>query len=782
MTSVTYSYSSIGGSIFDNSITGGDQSGVALAALANGNFLVTWDGPDVDYVQGRILSPTNNPITSEFSVNSTQPNHQYHSSVAGLSNGNAIAVFVDTSSDPNGDIRARLFASDGTPLGSDFLISGGANMDGVPNVAALPGGGYVVTWTRTFGSGGDEDIKAAIFNSAGTAIDTFTVSSSSATLDSFSSHTTALADGSFVVTWSEKTAGGNGNVSNYFRRFDALGATLDSGPVLIDNAGTNSDIHVVALADGGFAVTYTDTGWAANTTGGTSITARVFNADGSVRSDFIQVNPGSLAGSSYFEIAPSITTLPNGGFTVGWADQSSGTEFFQAFDSLGHRLGDYQSMVSNVYAGELTTTVGGHVVLARTSSLSDGDGSSSIRSSTYDLIKQTTGDATNEVIVGEKGIIDKVTAGGGNDTFVYGKGGGADVWTDFVAGAGSADKIDLTSFGRHLHLGNILSQTTQNGSDATIDFGGGDTVTLQNVNKSDLHADDFIGLKSTSNDFGGNGTSDLLWRSDTGAVVSWSMNNHTYAGVSLGTVDNSWKISDTGDIDNDGRQDLLWRDNSGELVVWRMNGSTYTGIDLGHVDTSFAIVGTGDFDTNGTSDILFRNTTTGNLISWDMFGSNHVGFDFGVVSNTYAVVGTADIDGNGSSDILFRDNSGQLVGWFMADHVHAGFDFGRVDTTWQLAGTGDFDGNGTDDLLWRNSGNGDLVMWNMAGTSHTSFDLGIVATNFQIASVGDINADGKSDIIWRNSADGDVTVWNMDNHVHTGFDFGVVSQSYHLMA
>ena len=80
----------------------------------------------------------------------------------------------------------------------------------------------------------------------------------------------------------------------YFRRFQSDGTALDADRVLIDTTGTiNQDIHVVALADGGFAVAYTDNGWAID---GTEITFRIFNADGTTRTGFIRANNAALNG------------------------------------------------------------------------------------------------------------------------------------------------------------------------------------------------------------------------------------------------------------------------------------------------------------------------------------------------------------------------------------------------------------------------------------------------------------------------------------------------------
>jgi Ca2+-binding RTX toxin-like protein len=80
-----------------------------------------------------------------------------------------------------------------------------------------------------------------------------------------------------------------------------------------------------------------------------------------------------------------------------------------------------------------------------------------------------------------------------DDTFVFSTGDGADTISDFVAGAGTLDKIDLTGVAgldTFAQLQAMLSQP-QLGT-TVIDFGGGDRITLLNVAPSQLHQDDFL--------------------------------------------------------------------------------------------------------------------------------------------------------------------------------------------------------------------------------------------------------------------------------------------------
>src|SRR5262249_25877775 len=78
---------------------------------------------------------------------------------------------------------------------------------------------------------------------------------------------------------------------------------------------------------------------------------------------------------------------------------------------------------------------------------------------------------------------DILTGGAGSDTFVHTTGGGADLITDFVPG-GNGDKIALTNVSSVYDLSSLLGHATQAGADTVIDFGNGDTITLQNVTKS----------------------------------------------------------------------------------------------------------------------------------------------------------------------------------------------------------------------------------------------------------------------------------------------------------
>ncbi len=122
-----------------------------------------------------------------------------------------------------------------------------------------------------------------------------------------------------------------------------------------------------------------------------------------------------------------------------------------------------------------------------------------------------TGDAGANRLEGGDGN-DTLTGGGGGDILIGGTGDdhfilgagtaliddgdGADVVTGFVAGAGA--KLDLSRLSTVTSIDGLLALGAQDGADAVFDFGGGDTLRLQNVALASLGAGDFILANATT--------------------------------------------------------------------------------------------------------------------------------------------------------------------------------------------------------------------------------------------------------------------------------------------
>ena len=91
-----------------------------------------------------------------------------------------------------------------------------------------------------------------------------------------------------------------------------------------------------------------------------------------------------------------------------------------------------------------------------------------------------------------RGGVDSLTGGAGNDLFIYHSGGGADTITDFIAGTGTVDRIDLQGFAPFATFADLMAYSTQVGPNTVFNFGGGSTLTLLNVNRATLSTDDFV--------------------------------------------------------------------------------------------------------------------------------------------------------------------------------------------------------------------------------------------------------------------------------------------------
>jgi Ca2+-binding RTX toxin-like protein len=95
-------------------------------------------------------------------------------------------------------------------------------------------------------------------------------------------------------------------------------------------------------------------------------------------------------------------------------------------------------------------------------------------------------------VINGRGGDDLLTGGSGNDRFVFTAAPGSDTITDFTAGAGTDDWIDLAGIAMLNDFADILANSTQVGADTVIDMGSGDTLTLLDVTRTTLHQDDFV--------------------------------------------------------------------------------------------------------------------------------------------------------------------------------------------------------------------------------------------------------------------------------------------------
>jgi Ca2+-binding RTX toxin-like protein len=96
----------------------------------------------------------------------------------------------------------------------------------------------------------------------------------------------------------------------------------------------------------------------------------------------------------------------------------------------------------------------------------------------------------NDTLIGSS-FNDNLTGGAGDDTFVYAPGGKADIITDFTADS-NVDKINLKAFASLHTFSDVMALASQVGTSTVLNFGAGDSLTLQHVTKTNLDAGDFL--------------------------------------------------------------------------------------------------------------------------------------------------------------------------------------------------------------------------------------------------------------------------------------------------
>jgi Ca2+-binding RTX toxin-like protein len=99
------------------------------------------------------------------------------------------------------------------------------------------------------------------------------------------------------------------------------------------------------------------------------------------------------------------------------------------------------------------------------------------------------GGAGNDVLSGGDGA-DVLIGGEGDDIFIVGPGDDI-IIDDFVAGAGSEDRLDLSGFGDGFDFDWVMAHASMVAGSTVIDFGD-QQITLFGVDVASLHQDDFV--------------------------------------------------------------------------------------------------------------------------------------------------------------------------------------------------------------------------------------------------------------------------------------------------
>lgn len=326
-----------------NTTTNNVQDGPAITALSDGRFVAVWNdfsqtGGDMDNfaVRGQVFNADGTKAGGEFLVNTTTSNGQFNASVTALADGRFAVAWTDqsaTGDDMSGfAIRTQLFNPNGTRSGSEFVANTTTTNNQLdPTITGLADGRFVVAWTDNSQSGDDMDglaVRGQVFNANGTRSGAEFVVNTTTQNDQRQATITALADGRFIVAWRDDSAtGGDMSVAAVRGQIFNANGTLSGDEFLVNTTTLNDQKEptIAALADGRFVVAWTDQSATAPDTSQLAVRGQVFDATGGKSGNEFVVNTTTTGSQSL----PTIAALPDGHFVMAWVDASAGAPSLQ---------------------------------------------------------------------------------------------------------------------------------------------------------------------------------------------------------------------------------------------------------------------------------------------------------------------------------------------------------------------------------------------------------------------------------------------------------------------
>ena len=329
-----------------NVTTNGGQITPDVASDAQGNYIVVWHPSSARQVFN------DGSLGPEFAVNTS-----FNAFGVARAPGGQFVVASEFSS--GYVVRAQAFDAMGSPQGSEINVSEGNGDDIVTlDVDMVNDDEFLVVWSR--GVAGLRDILGRQLNVDGTPDgDVFEINN----LTAGTQDEPAVAlntTGEFAVVWVSTTTPGNDTdiTSIQGRVFASDGQPLgDQFQVNVNTTARQDRPDIAALADGSWVATWSDGSGAADSQA-RGIAAQRFDADGQLLGTPLAVNTFTNGD----QILPSVAPLSDGGFMVTWESQgSSGGDNLlfsvqgRVYDSLGQPLGEQFQV--NSYAPQTQSRV-----------------------------------------------------------------------------------------------------------------------------------------------------------------------------------------------------------------------------------------------------------------------------------------------------------------------------------------------------------------------------------------------------------------------------------------
>lgn len=319
-----------------NDFTPGSQTMPTVSTAPNGSTVVVWesqgspsDDQDDTSIQAKVIDSSGRNLTAQFQVNTQTYGRQYQPDVSMDPN----QMIVTWAENLGGgelfgalSIQGQILAHDGTPIGPQFQVNEdpfGYHLN--PSVCAGPGGGFVIAWQNNYSLEDDDNglsVQAQRFGGDGSRLgDQFQVNQH--TPGDQSNPAIALhMDRSFAIAWESVGSSGSDNdgYSIQVRLFNADG-TPKTDEIQVNAYTENHQTAPSVSFDGrgNFVVAWTSIGSDGDDNDQNSIQARVFRHDGTPMSDQQQINSFGEAD----QLLPAVGYKGNGEFGIIWQSQGS---------------------------------------------------------------------------------------------------------------------------------------------------------------------------------------------------------------------------------------------------------------------------------------------------------------------------------------------------------------------------------------------------------------------------------------------------------------------------
>ncbi len=423
-----------------------------------------WTAPTPDKIFGQRFDAAGDPVGAEFEVGaSVTGNNKSEVVVTSLADGGFVVGFTDGAN--AGDQWFERFNSSGAVQQTvqwDFIGVASAELD--PAIARF-GTGFLVAETDS------GDVFVRRFDATGTGVNLggvpfLNANGNSAGNQERPSITGLAGDARFVVSWYD-----DNDISYKFRVFNADGTAVTGVTMAQDVAagGSVKSSVVVGLANGGFLVTWQEqSDPAAPDTSSFSVRGRVYNADGVLVSGANPIQINALFSGEQGQ--QDVVALANGGFFVTWSDYntvngSGGHVNGQLFDAFGNRVGQQVTISSQSGPDEAWPKIAA-LSDGRLAVMWVDYSAATVKSRIIDPRDGlVNGTAVGETLYGNDLLNDDIKGFGGND-FLYGLEG-----NDQIDGGDGADLVDGGS-GNDFLYGNTGTDTLLGGDGNDLLVGG----------------------------------------------------------------------------------------------------------------------------------------------------------------------------------------------------------------------------------------------------------------------------------------------------------------------